>query len=305
MTMTREEAQTLVTERLETLTADTDQWAAWARTLGRFHHYSFQNTILIWSQAADATHVAGYKTWQALGRQVRKGEHGITIFAPIVHRTPDHQDSSDEPNTAPEASAPIARPSLSFRTTTVFDVSQTDGEPLALPDPHPLTGNALPGFLEALVAVIDYPVQFTSLSSGTFGVWTPAEGMIRISAEADPTQQIKTLLHEWSHALGIPDADSARHRHIGLEEVIAETTAMIVASYCGLDTLAYSQGYVGHWAQGDVQRLHTVAGAIRDRVHTQITALETAVSQYPELAQWLPPTLPRPLPLARAQAQAS
>ena len=70
--MTREEAQTLVTERLADLTANTAQWAAWARTLARFHHYSFQNTLLIWTQAPDATRVAGYKTWQALGRQVRK-----------------------------------------------------------------------------------------------------------------------------------------------------------------------------------------------------------------------------------------
>jgi antirestriction protein ArdC len=297
--MTREEAQTLVTERLADLTANTAQWAAWARTLARFHHYSFQNTLLIWTQAPDATRVAGYKTWQALGRQVRKGEHGITIFAPMVSRTKKKTDATAESEDEASSNASIAPSTyISFRTATVFDIAQTDGDSLDIPEPTPLTGDALPGFLDTLVSVIDLPIQFTTLPDGTFGVWTPADGTIRITVNADPTQQIKTLLHEWSHALGVPDAEAAKTRHGGTEEVIAETTAMVVAGYCGLDTTAYSQAYVGGWAQGDPKQLQAVAGAVRDRVHTQIAALDAAVASHPELAQWIPQASPSSTPSA-------
>jgi len=301
--MTREEAQTLVTERLETLTTDTAQWAAWARTLARFHHYSFQNTLLIWTQAPEATYVAGYKAWQALGRQVRKGEHGITIFAPMTRKKVDPAESSERTDSeeAPTATHRTAT-YVGFRPTTVFDIAQTDGDPLDLPKPTPLTGDALPGFLDVLVSVIPYPVQFTTLPADTYGVWTPADGIIRVRDDADPSQQIKTLLHEWSHALGVPDADTAQTRHVGLEEITAETTALVVAGYCGFDTTAYSQAYVGGWAHGDPKQVQAVAGAVRDRVHAQIAALDAAVAAHPELAQWLPTPMTRP---ATTHAQAS
>jgi len=156
--MTRDEAQTLVTERLADLTADTAQWAAWARTLERFHHYSFQNTLLIWSQSPDATHVAGYRAWQARGRQVRKGEHGITIFAPMISRSKKKIDTATEDESKSSNASAAPSTYVSFRTATVFDIAQTDRDPLDLPEPTPLTGDALPGFLKTLVSVIALPI---------------------------------------------------------------------------------------------------------------------------------------------------
>src|SRR5713226_9007265 len=96
--------------------ADSETFGAWLRARAAFHDYSFGNVCLIVSQRPDATQVAGYKTWQRLGRQVRKGEHGIRILAPCVVKR--------ETNTGEEARA------MFFRTVSVFDVAQTDGEPL-------------------------------------------------------------------------------------------------------------------------------------------------------------------------------
>src|SRR6266853_6564456 len=62
--------------------ADSETFAAWLRARATFHDYSFGNVCLIVSQRPDATQIAGYKAWQKLGRQVRKGEHGIRILAP-------------------------------------------------------------------------------------------------------------------------------------------------------------------------------------------------------------------------------
>src|SRR5262249_15236013 len=102
-----------------------DQWTAWLESRARFHDYSFGNIMLIAFQRPDATQVAGYKAWQSMGRQVRKGEHGIAILAPIVRRVKDeetgkYQDARDD------AGQRVVR----FRTLYVFDVEQTYGDEL-------------------------------------------------------------------------------------------------------------------------------------------------------------------------------
>jgi hypothetical protein len=66
-----------------------DDWRRWLEVASRFHDYSFNNTLLIYAQRPDATLVAGYEAWKALGRQVEKGQRGIQILAPIVRRDRD------------------------------------------------------------------------------------------------------------------------------------------------------------------------------------------------------------------------
>ena len=92
------------------------QLQAYLGMLGRFHRYSLGNVLLIASQKPDARRVAGYRTWQQLGRQVKQRERGIRILAPIAIRRKD-EDEEDEV--------------IAFKTACVFDVSQTDGKPLA------------------------------------------------------------------------------------------------------------------------------------------------------------------------------
>src|SRR5436853_6691263 len=91
----------------------------------RFHHYSPANVLLILRQRPDATRVAGYRTWQQLGRQVRRGERGIAVLAPCTYLRPADDDHNDE-------SRRILR---GFKVAHVFDISQTDGDPL--PDIRP------------------------------------------------------------------------------------------------------------------------------------------------------------------------
>ena len=89
------------------------------KAIGRFHRYSLHNVLLIASQKPDASYVAGFRTWNQLGRFVKKGEKGILILAPIVRRKAENDDERDE-------STSIA----GFRAAYVFDVSQTDGKEL-------------------------------------------------------------------------------------------------------------------------------------------------------------------------------
>ena len=67
------------------LSIPSEGFANYLRTMARFHTYSFNNVALIVAQRPEGTRVAGYKAWQALGRQVQKGEKGLIVFVP--HRT--------------------------------------------------------------------------------------------------------------------------------------------------------------------------------------------------------------------------
>jgi hypothetical protein len=114
-----------------------DGWRAWLRTAARFHQYSFLNTLLIHAQRPDATHVAGYRVWQSLGRQVDKGQRGIRILAPIVRRIELDQEQQVQapPPDTPARPGP-ARTVVGFRPAYVWDVAQTSGKPLAAPPPR-------------------------------------------------------------------------------------------------------------------------------------------------------------------------
>src|SRR5438034_10369906 len=124
--------------------ADSETFAAWLRARAAFHDYSFANVCLIVSQRPDATRVAGYKTWQKLGRQVRKGEHGIRILAPCrvkVAEADQHADKRD------------AYRVVGFRCVSVFDVAQTEGEPLPELEYRPLEGDAPADMVDLLAKV--------------------------------------------------------------------------------------------------------------------------------------------------------
>src|SRR6266481_6059299 len=94
--------------------ADSETFAAWLRARATFHDYSFGNVCLIVSQRPDATQVAGYKAWQKLGRQVRKGEHGIRILAPCRVKVAAWEGSEGERGSAFRV--------VGFRCVSVFDV---------------------------------------------------------------------------------------------------------------------------------------------------------------------------------------
>src|SRR5204862_7778966 len=93
-------------------------------TASRFHTYSFRNQCLIAAQCPTATRVAGYQAWRRLGRWVRRGETGIVILAPITRRRTDVAADDGATEDADRARVP------GFRSAYVFDVAQTDGDPL-------------------------------------------------------------------------------------------------------------------------------------------------------------------------------
>jgi antirestriction protein ArdC len=245
--MSQTDHRTDCTAKLRAGIAELTSSTAWERYLryqSAFHAYSFGNVVLIAAQRPDATRVAGYRTWQRLGRRVRRGERAIWILAPV-------RTSRREPNLPPEdggASRTSRRSDIvCFRAVPVFDIGQTEGSPP--PEVvHRLTGSERSEVYPALCSYADelgYVVVDAELSGGANGECDFAARTIRVASANAVNQRIKTLAHELAHALLHAD-----ERDRALAELEAESVAFVVCAAVGLDTSAYSFGYVASWAGG-------------------------------------------------------
>lgn len=195
--------------------------------MARFHDYSFGNVMLIVSQRPGATRVAGYRAWQKLGRQVRKGEKGITIMAPMLLKPKDANEEDAF---------------LRFRAVSVFDISQTDGE--ALPEPPRVDGdpghhwNRLTGFVEAEGITIRYE-SLGSTQGQSRG------GTIALSDELDEAERFIVLVHELAHELMHQGPNRPEPRPTkAVRELEAESVAFVVCTAVGLKTGTASSDYI-------------------------------------------------------------
>lgn len=235
----KEEALTSLTDGIAALTTSA-RWQDWLTAQSRFHRYSFNNVILIQFQDPDATRVAGFHTWKSLGCSVRKGEHAIWILAPMTRKVAA-EDTEQADDTKPGA-----RLLFGFKPVPVFDIRQTDGEPL--PEVCSRLQGDEPGVYTQLIAVarsIGYTVQEDYLTGGTNGDCNFTEHLIRVEVRNEARQQVKTLAHELTHAMLHEDFESRP-----LAELEAESVAFIVCSNLGIDSSDYSFGYVTTWAGG-------------------------------------------------------
>jgi hypothetical protein len=226
---------------------------AWRRMLdvaARFHRYSPNNVLLISLQRPDATRVAGYQTWREVGRQVCKGETGIAILAPVtVRRDPEAADTE----AADRAQEPAQRMLRGFRVTHVFDISQTDGEPLPEVRPELLGGSAPFGVWEALMDQLEaagYQFGYADIAPAN-GRTDHAARTVVLRSDLTGAQSVKTLAHELAHVLlHQPDEMPAGFTR-ARAEVEAESVAYVVCAAHGLAAGDYTVPYVAGWAGGD------------------------------------------------------
>jgi len=217
----------------------------------RFHNYSANNSLLILVQRPDATRVAGYRKWRDLGRQVRRGEEGLKILAPIL-RTVEDEETGEK-----------ARILCSYKVVKVFDVSQTDPVPGAEPlpeKPRPkvlrsdsetarVLGRSLLAFCGSEgVPVAEDDAELDRLSSGANGVYLLREKRILLRSALSADGRAKTRAHELAHHLLHRDAEGTEADRPTFEAE-AEGTAYAVLSYFSVDASEYSFAYVARWAE--------------------------------------------------------
>ncbi|SFA45125.1 protein of unknown function [Rhodococcoides kroppenstedtii] len=270
-----EQLHASITDQVAAL-VDSDAWRAYLDHMAAFHSYSFNNVLLILAQRPTATQVAGFRAWQKLGRQVRKGEKAIRIYGYSTRTVTD-----TDPDTGDESTRKVP----TFPILSVFDQGQTDpieGHPQPEPVAHRLTGDDPAAIYDRTAAVMTargWTVTREIIEGETNG-YTTTDGTRRIVVDARlaPAQAAKTMLHEAAHALmhaaDTLTAEDRRDLHRGRMEVEAESVAYVLAGILGLDTAAYSVGYVAGWANGDTAAIADTARAVLATVHELADALD-------------------------------
>lgn len=253
-----------IATQMDELTS-TEGWQQFLQMATGFHRYSLTNLLLIVSQFPTATKVAGFRQWQARGRQVRKGERSIKIYGYATKKVAD----------ATEDGAEEIRKSY-FPILSVFDVSQTDPiEGIEAPELAPrLKGDDDVGIFDA---VRDWlRAQGWSIAPGEIGEANGAtshnDRLILINHELEPAQAAATLIHEAAHAIMHADVDDY-HKHRGIYETEAESVAYIVAGVLGLDTSAKTIGYIAGWTTGDVEVVKDTAANVLAHVRIILDAI--------------------------------
>ncbi len=253
---------------------ESQEWRAMLDTAAKFHSYSLGNLLLIGAQAPQATRVAGFRSCQSLGRQVRKGERGIAILAPCTYR-PKAADRAElagpagpEPATtcsggaAPDAGGKQVR---GFRVVHVFALHQTEGAPLPEVAPSLLVGQAPAGLWDDLASQVTgygYVLE-RGECAGANGYTDPTRRVVRVRDDIDDAQAVKVLAHELGHlecghVKDLPTYLTCRGRC----EVEAESVAYVVAAAHGLDASGYTFAYVAGWAGGDLTRVRQAAETV-------------------------------------------
>ncbi|GAC1322504.1 MAG: hypothetical protein NVSMB13_01000 [Mycobacteriales bacterium] len=278
-----------VHERLTAAVADLSNGRAWQQmltTAARFHHYSPQNVLLIAVQCPQASAVAGFHTWRQLGRQVRKGERGIAILAPMLRRSTPAQTqdrpglgSTAIPVVSPDQATPSeagARRLAGFRVVHVFDIAQTDGPDLPTgPSPVLLDGHAPAGLYDGLAqqvrdlgyGLIRHELAIPHMGGGDGrpnGVTDFFAKTVVVDSRLPDAQACKTLAHELGHVLLHDPTDRPATLTRSWAEVEAESVAYVVTAAHGLDAADYTVPYVTGWAGGEVSVVKQTA----DRVLT-------------------------------------
>lgn len=238
-----------------------EQYQMYLQTMAKFHNYSFNNTLLIAMQRPDATLLAGYQTWQKkFHRHVKRGEKGIKIIAPVPVKEKRQVEKIDEETQEivigidgqPETET-VERILPRFRVTTVFDVSQTEGEPLPTLEVNELVGDVFiyEDFMKGLEEISPVPFQFQEIDSGAKGYYSNAEKLVAIQTGMSQAQTMKTAVHETVHAI-FHDRDVMEENGITKDrmtkEVESESVAYVVCNHFGLDTSDYSFNYVAGWS---------------------------------------------------------
>ena len=250
-----------------------EQLLAYLSAMAKFHKYSLGNIILISLQRNDASRVAGYQTWRKLGRQVKRGEKGIAIMAPIVRRRRKEEDEKEEDRV------------FAFKTAHVFDVSQTEGKPLAEPSRVQGDPGEWSARLKAFVA--DQGIQVVHLSSMSPAEGASFGGTIAIRRGLSAAEEFSVSCHEVAHEM-LHKTDRSQEDSKTVRETEAEAVAFVVCQAVGLDTNTASSDYLSLY-QGDkevlaksLERIQRTAARIIEGV--MVEEKERAVAMTGEVA---------------------
>ena len=291
-----------ITDRLETGIQElfeSERYKAYLTSMAKFHSYSFNNTLLIAMQGGQL--VAGYNKWRDdFHRNVRRGEKGIKILAPAPYKVKKEVPKLDEqgqPVMDKDGNPVTEKKEIqvpAFKIVSVFDVSQTEGEPLPSIGVDELAGNVeqYEDFFKALEQTSPVPMAFEDIPGGSHGYYHLIDKRIAIQENMSELQTLKTAIHEIAHAKlhaidpEAPVTEQADRPDSRTREVQAESVAYAVCQHYGLDTSDYSFGYVAGWSSGkDLKELRASLETIRATAHELITTIDGHLAELQQQRQ--------------------
>ena len=285
-----------ITDRLETGIQElfeSERYKAYLTSMAKFHSYSFNNTLLIAMQGGQL--VAGYNKWRDdFHRNVKRGEKGIKILAPAPYKVKKEVPKLDEQGkpVMDKDGKPLTEVQETqvpaFKIVSVFDVSQTEGEPLPSIGVDELAGNVeqYEDFFKALEQTSPVPMAFEDIPGGSHGYYHLTEKRIAIQENMSELQTLKTAIHEIAHAMlhaidkDTPATEQADRPDRRTREVQAESVAYAVCQHYGLDTSDYSFGYVAGWSSGrELSELKASLETIRKAANELIIDIDGHLAQ--------------------------
>ncbi|HEX4066726.1 MAG TPA: ArdC-like ssDNA-binding domain-containing protein [Acidobacteriaceae bacterium] len=268
-------AQTLIKQAVDQLIRQLEAGKSEALTvylaaMARFHSYSFGNILAIARQKPDATRVAGIRTWNEMGRFVRKGEKGIQILAPMLgyRRNRKEADTGDQSETKPQ---PVL---IGFRAVYVFDVAQTEGADLPEME-HSVSGNAgehkdrLIEFLAQQNIALEFSEKIAPALGVSYG------GKITLLPGQSKAEEFTTLVHETAHEL-LHKAERRTMTTQTVRETEAEAVAFVVGQAVGLEMGNASSDYIQMYA-GNAALLAESLEVIQGAASTILRAIRPEV----------------------------
>lgn len=254
--------------------ADDENWQRYLDTMSQFHRYSLYNQLLIAVQRPDATRVAGYRKWEEFGRHVMKGEKGISIFAPKLVRM-TVEDGNGKPVIGDDGKPLKQQRCVGFTTATVFDVSQTDGDPL--PDIDRELSEIPPdGFtddLEAAITGSGYGVSYEPTGSAADGYTDPRAKRVVVDPTLSPGRRAEVLAHELGHIKAghldqMDDYHTGHGGQRGRMELEAEAVAYGLCRANGMSTRVgtIASTYVAGWTRDNPDLIKESAAKVSGTV---------------------------------------
>jgi len=261
-----------------------ERYREYLSVMNRFHNYSFGNLVLILMQKPDASLVAGYKTWQTMERQVKKGEKGIMILAPCLKKKVILVEKID-PKTGEiieDSNGNVIKERqevqyATFHPVAVFDVAQTEGKEL------PSLADELKGqvadysvLMDAVKKAAPAPIRFEPWEEEKKGYYSPVQNEIVVKEGMSELQTIKTTIHETAHS--ILHSNPVLNKDRATVEVEAESVAFVVCQHLGLDTSDYSFGYLAGWSSNkELPELKSSLSIIQKTSHELIEQIDRTV----------------------------
>ena len=279
-----------LTEKLETGIKEvftSDRYREYLSTMNKFHNYSFNNSMLIHLQKPQASYGAGYKTWETLDRHVKKGEKGITIFAPCPYKAKKSVEVIDTETGQIKRDIhgkPVTEEReityASFKAISIFDYSQTEGKPL--PELAEELQGKIPDYMilmDSIKEIAPVPIRFEEWEQSKKGHYDLTNKEIVIKSDMSELQTVKTAIHETAHS--ILHRDKEHLKDSATMETEAESIAFICCQHLGLDTSDYSFGYLAGWSSDkELPELKSSLQTIQKTAHEVIEQLDKAIFKH-------------------------